>query len=295
MHRRYYLASLLLMGGLLAGCGGGQTRVVLPQNALAPMATWVAETGLDWVEIEGLPDVTATSVFAESTQAPAEILPLETIEISTPDVVAATLESATVTALSVASPVPLATIPPTATPTNPPASPTLHPTATKSPTPVPSATQSAPTAIPAAATESGDVTVGCAPVGSGSIESQVIALINEIRRDRGLATLSANATLTGSARSHSEDMGCNGFFSHTSPSTGSPFDRLMDAGYSFSWAGENIAAGFAGAGDIVDAWMNSAGHRENILGENYTQIGIGYAYVDGSQYGVYVTAVFASP
>jgi uncharacterized protein YkwD len=123
----------------------------------------------------------------------------------------------------------------------------------------------------------------------------VVSLINAERAAQGLPALTKQSQLTSAARIHSQDMACNNFFSHTSPTTGSPFDRIAAQGYSFSSAAENIAAGYGSASATVDAWMNSSGHRANILNSNYTQIGLGYAYWGSSTYGSYITAVFASP
>ena len=90
-------------------------------------------------------------------------------------------------------------------------------------------------------------------------------------------------------------MACNSFFSHTSPTTGTPFDRIAAAGYSYSAAGENIAAGYGAPAALVEGWMGSEGHRDNILSTSFTHIGLGYASRGESAYGVYWTAVFASP
>jgi len=120
-------------------------------------------------------------------------------------------------------------------------------------------------------------------------------LINEARNKAGLNSLSTNSKLPSAARKHSQDMACNNFFSHTSPTTGSPFDRIRAEGYNFSWAGENIAAGYGSAQATFDAWWNSPAHKDNILGPNFKEIGMGYASLSGSPYGNYATAVFASP
>jgi uncharacterized protein YkwD len=135
----------------------------------------------------------------------------------------------------------------------------------------------------------------CNPGGNSSFEAEVISLINQERANEGLSALSNQSQLTSAARTHSDDMACNNFFSHTSPTTGSPFDRIAAAGYSYSAAGENIAAGYGSPSALVDGWMSSSGHRANILSTNFTQIGVGYAYWEESDYDRYWTAVFASP
>jgi uncharacterized YkwD family protein len=164
------------------------------------------------------------------------------------------------------------------------------PTNTNTPVPKPSPTKTLepqPTNTTASTT--------CSPTGNSSFESQVIALINQERAAEGLPALSSQSQLTSAARIHSADMASNNFFSHNSPTTGSPFDRITDQGYHFSMAGENIAGGYESPTLSVESWMNSPGHRANILDENYIHIGIGYAYCEDSTYGSYWTAVFASP
>jgi uncharacterized YkwD family protein len=177
-------------------------------------------------------------------------------------------------------------------PTNTP----VPPTATFTFTPVP---ESEPTFThtPTATIEEpgGGDPPSCDPAGNSSFEAEVISLINQERANEGLPALSNQSQLTSAARTHSDDMACNNFFSHTSPTTGSPFDRITAAGYSYSAAGENIAAGYGSPSALVDGWMNSSGHRANILSTNFTQIGVGYAYWSDSDYGAYWTAVFASP
>ncbi|MBO1915365.1 hypothetical protein J4G37_62370, partial [Microvirga sp. 3-52] len=82
--------------------------------------------------------------------------------------------------------------------------------------------------------------------------------------------------LMDSARAKSKDMSSKGYFSHTSPTYGSPFDQMKQFGVSYSAAGENIAMGQRTPAEVVKAWMDSPGHRENILKPGFTHIGIGY-------------------
>ena len=109
-----------------------------------------------------------------------------------------------------------------------------------------------------------------------SYEQQVIDLINQIRAQNGLGQLTANWELSRVARYKSQDMHDNKYFSHTSPVYGSPFDMIKSFGISYRTAGENIAQGYATPQAVVNAWMNSSGHRANILNASYTQIGVGY-------------------
>jgi uncharacterized protein YkwD len=106
---------------------------------------------------------------------------------------------------------------------------------------------------------------------------QVLALTNSERAKAGCKALSMNSKLTSAAQSHSADMAANNYFSHDSQDGRSPFDRMKDVGYSFSAAAENIAMGQRTPADVMTAWMNSPGHKANILNCTYTQIGVGYA------------------
>lgn len=114
-----------------------------------------------------------------------------------------------------------------------------------------------------------------------SFEQDVIRLVNEIRAENGLSALAYNWELGRVARFKSQDMKDNRYFSHTSPVYGSPFEMIRNFGISFKSAGENIAKGYATPQAVVTGWMNSPGHRANILNKNYTQIGVGYVS-DGS-------------
>jgi len=115
-----------------------------------------------------------------------------------------------------------------------------------------------------------------------SYESEVIRLVNEIRQKNGLRPLTANWELSRVARYKSQDMRDNGYFSHNSPTYGTPFQMLSAFGLSYRTAGENIAKGYASPQAVVNGWMNSSGHRANILNASYTQIGVGY--VSGGNY-----------
>ena len=109
-----------------------------------------------------------------------------------------------------------------------------------------------------------------------SYEREVIRLVNEIRAENGLSTLAYDWELSRVARYKSQDMKDNRYFSHTSPIYGSPFEMMKNFGLSYRSAGENIAMGYRTPEAVVDAWMNSAGHRANILNSSFTHIGVGY-------------------
>ncbi len=131
-------------------------------------------------------------------------------------------------------------------------------------------------------------------VAQADFESEVIELVNVEREAHNLHPLSYNQELTVAARLHSQDMGDRNFFSHTTPKPDEiEFqDRITDAGYNYQTCGENIAAGYATPAAVVDGWMNSDGHRANILDPDYCDIGVGYAAVDGSDFYHYWTQDF---
>lgn len=125
-----------------------------------------------------------------------------------------------------------------------------------------------------------------------SIESQVIQLTNQERAKNGLKPLAADWQLSRVARYKSADMRDKNYFSHTSPTYGSPFTMMKNFGINYRSAGENIAAGQRTANEVVQSWMNSPGHRKNILSPTYTHIGVGHA--TGGNYGHYWTQMFIS-
>ena len=109
-----------------------------------------------------------------------------------------------------------------------------------------------------------------------SYEQEVIRLVNEIRAENGLKALTYDWELARVARYKSQDMKDNNYFSHTSPIYGTPFQMIKNFGISYRSAGENIAKGYSTPQAVVNGWMNSSGHRANILNANYTHIGVGY-------------------
>ena len=112
--------------------------------------------------------------------------------------------------------------------------------------------------------------------GALSYESEVVRLVNNIRAQNGLSQLKENWELSRVARYKSQDMKDKGYFAHNSPTYGSPFEMMKNFGLSYRSAGENIARGQSTPQAVVNAWMNSSGHRANILNSSYTEIGVGY-------------------
>jgi uncharacterized protein YkwD len=168
-------------------------------------------------------------------------------------------------------------------------------TATPKPTNTPVATSTPkPTSTPTVKPTSTPTSTGCVSY-NATFEARVLELINQERAKNGLPALKRQSQLDSAARKHSADMACNNYFSHTGLDGSAPWDRMAREGYSYSWAGENIAAGYSTAESVVTGWMNSSGHRANILSTNFTEIGIGYAYRAASTYGHYWTTTFGKP
>lgn len=115
-----------------------------------------------------------------------------------------------------------------------------------------------------------------------NFEQEVIRLVNEIRVANGQKALSYDWELSRVARFKSQDMKDNRYFAHNSPVYGTPFQMIKNFGISYRSAGENIAKGYATPQAVVNGWMNSSGHRANILNADFTHIGVGY--VSGGNY-----------
>ncbi|MGD6781098.1 CAP domain-containing protein [Sutcliffiella horikoshii] len=107
-------------------------------------------------------------------------------------------------------------------------------------------------------------------------EKKVVELTNAEREKQGLAPLELDVELSKVAKDKSKDMQQNNYFSHNSPTHGSPFDMMKKYGIQYNTAGENIAQGQQSPEEVVNAWMNSEGHRANIMNENFTHIGVGH-------------------
>ena len=121
--------------------------------------------------------------------------------------------------------------------------------------------------------------------GLSQFEAEVVRLVNIERQKAGLHPLQASVELSNVARKKSEDMAKNNYFSHTSPTYGSPFDMMKSFGIKYNTAGENIAKGQLTPQSVVNAWMNSSGHRANILNSRFNKIGVGhYKSGNGTNY-----------
>jgi len=109
-----------------------------------------------------------------------------------------------------------------------------------------------------------------------SYEQEVVRLVNAERAKHGLAALTEDWELARVARYKSQDMHDRRYFDHVSPTYGTPFEMMRAFGIRYRTAGENIAMGYRTPAAVVQAWMDSAGHRANILNASYTKIGVGY-------------------
>jgi len=134
-----------------------------------------------------------------------------------------------------------------------------------------------------------------------SYADEVLRLVNDARdtkRKCGSTTYKAVPALRSSAKlakvatAHSKDMAAHNFFSHSSRNGDSPFDRMADAGYKYSSAGENIAAGYASVTTVVQGWLDSPGHCTTLMGANYQDFGASCRYQAGSTYRYYWTTDF---
>ncbi|WP_217168109.1 CAP domain-containing protein [Streptomyces sp. AC512_CC834] len=117
--------------------------------------------------------------------------------------------------------------------------------------------------------------------GSDGAEAQVLALVNKERAAAGCSPVTANDKLTRAADDYSDVMASSGVMSHTGPDGSTMAGRVEAAGYQWSTLGENIARGQADAASVMDSWMNSEGHRANILNCSFKELGVGVHFGDG--------------
>jgi uncharacterized YkwD family protein len=153
-------------------------------------------------------------------------------------------------------------------------------TTVKQPTTTTNTTTSAPAPAPTTntTTTAPTTTNTTAPTGDFSAyQQEVLNIVNKERAAKGLSALKFNAELSKVATTKSQDMIDKGYFAHNSPTYGSPFDMMKQFGITYKTAGENIAMGQKTPQEVMTAWMNSEGHRKNILNSSFTEIGIGIA------------------
>ena len=127
-------------------------------------------------------------------------------------------------------------------------------------------------------------------IAPSSQAEQVLQLVNNERSKAGLKPLQMSEELRSIATLKARDMAEKNYFDHNSPTYGSPFQMLQNYGVHYSSAGENIAAGQRTPEEVMNSWLNSSGHRANILNKNFDTIGIGF--VEGGKYGTYWVQLF---
>jgi uncharacterized protein YkwD len=134
------------------------------------------------------------------------------------------------------------------------------------------------------------------PTVAAVISSVLVELTNVDRATQGLGTLTVSPVLTEVAQAKANDMAAKGYFAHTSPEGLTPWHWFKEKGYRFAYAGENLAVDFSESADVQRAWMNSPTHRANVVGTQFTEIGI--ATANGTYNGrptTFVVQVFGTP
>ncbi|MFJ8039352.1 sigma-70 family RNA polymerase sigma factor [Kitasatospora sp. NPDC096147] len=237
---------------------GARRRVLI--TVIGTAVVTVAAVGVVGADQEpttqsAAPRVDATA--AEFTAPPAE--PTASTPAPSPAVSSAAPTSASPTpSASTASPKPSPS--PSSAPPSPSPTPTPSAAPTPSATPSPSPSRTATTTAPTRAT---------------TAEQQVLDLVNSERAKNNCGPLKANAKLQAAAQGHSDDMAARNFFDHTNPDGKGPQPRIEATGYQWSTWGENIAKGQKDAAAVMNSWMNSPGHRANILNCAFTELGVG--------------------
>ncbi|MEU3510948.1 CAP domain-containing protein, partial [Streptomyces longwoodensis] len=181
------------------------------------------------------------------------------------------------------TPAPGSDAPPSPSPS---ARPSRSASPTPSATPTPSARTTSPTPSPRPVTPKSAAASprAAAPAASSDVAGQVLALVNQERKTAGCAPLTSSDRLRDAAQTHSDDMAARDFFDHVNPDGADPGRRITAAGYRWSTYGENIAKGQQTARSVMTSWMNSPGHRANILNCAFKNLGVGVHRGDGGPY-----------
>lgn len=236
---------------------------------IASLSALVLLVGIGWFVLRQTGDqkvtgqetpLTADTTATDDAPADASLTPVPTSPSSTP---VRTTPTPTPTPKPKATP--SKTKRPTPTPTRSTSAPSREGTRTPKPSPRP--TRTTTTSRPPTTNPGG---------GSGTAEAQVLALTNQERSKAGCGPLRTNSALVKAAEAHAADMVDQHYFAHDSLDGRSPFDRMKAAGFKGGAMAENIAVGYSSAAAVVKGWMNSPGHRQNILNCSYSMIGIGY-------------------
>jgi len=110
---------------------------------------------------------------------------------------------------------------------------------------------------------------------AASARAAVLCLVNAERAARGVSAVAPESRLEAAATAHAADMRVRSFFDHTNPDGASPGDRITAAGYAWSSYGENIAMGYRTPAAVMEGWMKSTGHCQNLLSPRFTELGVG--------------------
>lgn len=208
-----------------------------------------------------------------------------------------------------ASPAPTDTTGPTHTPTSRPTATRLPPGPTILPTPSPAPVSTATveeevdqhatstsTLLPPQPPVTDTVTVTSTSLSPPTVqpEADLVTLINQERATQGLTTLEAEPRLMAAAQVHSHDMADHNFFDHAGSDGSEPGDRITRQNYDWRFFAENLACNYPTAETVMQGWLDSPGHRANMLAPEAEQIGIGLVYAPGTDCVYYWTAIFAA-
>ncbi len=313
-----FLAVVILTGGggdagvdTLTAPGGDSSRVTAPAGTgdqlvnrssengdTDPSRAGGIETGSvadaeDGASADGSPDGT-NGDLADSDGAPAAAgSPTPSPTPSIPTSIGpptTTADAAGSDSPSTAATDPTSSPPPTSSSSPSTAAPTTAAPATDPPTTAAPTTAAPTTAAPTTAAPATDPPETRPPTPTGSAEQQVLSLVNAERAKAGCGAVTLNGRLNAAALAHSQDMSANDYFSHTGLNGSQPWDRAEAAGYDYRSIGENIAYGYGSAERVMNGWMNSSGHRANILNCNFTEMGLGHVAA-----GDYWTQLFGRP
>ncbi|MEU9144541.1 CAP domain-containing protein [Streptomyces sp. NPDC048349] len=215
--------------------------------------------------IVGIPTAAIACLDTQETAAPRA-----SARLTTPPSPSAPLETqAAPVATPVATPEPTGQPSVDPQPTEPSPATTAPPAATRPAKPAPAPAPPKPRVTPKQPT-----TPTAAPSGPAA---EVVALVNKERAQAGCSALTVNAKLTAAALDHSKDMAAHSNMSHTGSDGSNPGERITRAGYAWSTYGENVAYGYSTPEQVMTGWMNSPGHRQNILNCAFKEIGVGLA------------------
>lgn len=240
---------------------------------------------------------------------------ISTMVVQTAEKLALSATAANTTPSATATAMPTSTASMTETPTSAPPTVTVTDIPPATATPIPPTATSVPAAsmfvnisgdyilviftptvtlTPSITPTSTQVIITCAET-KHEFEARVIELINAERAKAGLSALKPQHQLTAAAQVYSADMACHNYLSHAGRDGSHFAERAERQGYKFEYGGENLAGGYSTPEEVVKGWMNSPGHKANILNEHYVDIGVGYAYYTQSDYVAYWAAEFGSP